>query len=195
MEAKLLNELSQGNREAFNTLVRLFYPRLMGYVRILIDEESARDIVQDVFLYVWEHRAQLNFTPALQNYLFRMCYTRMVDHLRRRKFLPDDMQGIDRLLDDELNWLRLNNNDIVSNFCRQDLMERIEELIAELPVKRGEVFRLSFMHEMSNVEIAKILSMPRRTVESHLYLAMKFLRKRLDKSDLLVLMLLLACHA
>ncbi len=192
MDDRLLNALSEGDRGAFDTLVRLFYPRLMGYARIMIDEEEAKDVVQDVFHYVYEHRSQLNFNPAFGNYLFRMCYTRVVDRLRRRKFLPDDPQQTDRLLEDELNWMNRKNNDIVATLSRQDLMERVEELIAGLPAARRKVFRLSFMHDMSNAEISETLSMPRRTVESHLYLALKFLRERLDGADMLILMLLLA---
>lgn len=69
------------------------------------------------------------------------------------------------------------------------MLERALAFIEELPDKRREVFRLSFLHDMSNAEIAELLGMPRRTVEGHLYLALKFLRNRISTEELFALML------
>ena len=51
------------------------------------------------------------------------------------------------------------------------------------------LYRFSFLHDMSNAEIAELLGMPRRTVEGHLYLALKFLRGRISAEELFALML------
>ena len=74
-------------------------------------------------------------------------------------------------------------------FAIKELLERVLGIIDELPDKRREVFRLSFLHDMSNAEIAELLGMPRRTVEGHLYLALKFLRNRISTEELFALML------
>ena len=61
MDAKEIYTLGPGDRELFDSLIQEYYPRLMGYACILLDDETARDVVQDVFLYVWEHRSRLTF--------------------------------------------------------------------------------------------------------------------------------------
>lgn len=192
MNPEMLNSLKKGDRRAFETLVRLYYPRLMGYTCIMVDEEAARDIVQEVFLYIWENRERLDFTSGLRSYMFRMCHSRGVDFLRRRKMLMKG-EAADILLDDELNWLKNNSGDIVNMLSAKNLLEKVERLIEELPDRRREVFRLSFFHELSNSEISALLGMPRRTVESHLYLALKFLRGKVNPNEFLFLMYLLAC--
>ena len=71
--------------------------------------------------------------------------------------------------------------------------DRLRQLVLDeidrMPAQRREVFRLSFLHDMSNAEIAELLGMPRRTVEGHLYLALKFLRGRISAEELFALML------
>ena len=55
-DISLLYELKKGNREAFNGIFRYYYPRMMAYVASMVEQKVAEDIVQDVFLYVWENR-------------------------------------------------------------------------------------------------------------------------------------------
>ena len=58
MDAKEIYALGAGDRELFDSLIQEYYPRLMGYACILLDDEAARDVVQDVFLYVWGRCSQ-----------------------------------------------------------------------------------------------------------------------------------------
>lgn len=53
-DISLLYELKKGNREAFNGVFRYYYPRIMAYTASMVEQKAAEDIVQDVFLYVWE---------------------------------------------------------------------------------------------------------------------------------------------
>ena len=183
--------MSQGRQEAFDRLIREYYPRLMGYARLLLDEENARDIVQEVFLYVWEHRSRLHFTVGFQSYLFRICHSRMLDTIKRRKLFEVSDSPFDLQLREDAAWLEHNNDDIVHTICNKQLLERILSLADELPEKRREVFRLSLLYDMSNIEISELLDIPRRTVEGHLYHALRFLRARIPKEELLLLMGLL----
>ncbi len=187
MDAKEIYALGAGDRELFDSLIQEYYPRLMGYACILLDDEAARDVVQDVFLYVWEHRSRLTFSSGIQTYLFRACHSRMLNSLKRNKGFSGG-GSLDALSQNEAEWLRAND-DIVRTLCNKELLERVLGIVEELPDKRREVFRLSFLHDMSNAEIAELLGMPRRTVEGHLYLALKFLRDRISSEELFALML------
>ena len=75
----------------------------------------------------------------------------MLNSLKRSKnFAGGD--SLDALAQSEAEWLRANNDDIVRTLCNKELLERVLGIIEELPDKRREVFRLSFLHDMSNAE-------------------------------------------
>lgn len=187
----LLEALKKGDRKAFDELFRSFYPQLMGYTRLMVEEEVARDIVQDVFLYVWEKRTTFDYGPKFRSYLFQLCYSRAIDHLRHKKHIESEFsQQVERLLDMELKWMKQNNNEIIESLFNRELLEQIEQLIQQLPEQRREVFKLSFLHDMDNNEISNVLDMPKRTVESHLYLSLKFLRNCLKDKEFMLLLLL-----
>lgn len=188
MDLKLLRGLEDGDRDAHNTLIREYYPRLMGYASMLLDDEDARDIVQETFLYIWENRARIRFAQGFQSYLFRTCHSRMLDFLKRRRPLCAGVDPQALQLRAEISWLEQNSEDIVGTICNKDLMQRVMDMTGELPNKRREVFRLSMLHDMTNAEIAELLRIPQRTVEGHLYHALRFLRARLGREELLALM-------
>ena len=64
-DISLLYELKKGNREAFNGVFRYYYPRMMAYVASMVEQKAAEDIVQDVFLYVWENREKLYVSVSI----------------------------------------------------------------------------------------------------------------------------------
>lgn len=71
-DISLLYELKKGNREAFNGVFRYYYPRMMAYVASMVEQKAAEDIVQDVFLYVWENREKLYVSDGFHSYLFNL---------------------------------------------------------------------------------------------------------------------------
>lgn len=187
MDVQLIRRLEEGDKEAYNALIREYYPRLMGYASTLLDTEDARDIVQETFLYLWENRSRLHFSAGLQSYLFRTCHSRMLDFLKRRRPIAVGVDAQSLQLRADISWLEQNSDDIMHTVCNKDLLQRVMDLTEELQDRRREVFRLSMLHDMSNTEIAELLQIPQRTVEGHLYHALKFLRARLKREELLSL--------
>ena len=180
MDATKIHALGTGDRELFDSLIQEYYPRLMGYACILLDDEAARDVVQDVFLYVWEHRFRLTFSSGIQTYLFRACHSRMLNSLKRSKNFAGG-GSLNALAQSEAEWLRANNDDIVRTLCNKELLERVLGIIEELPDKRREVFRLSRIEGLTNDEIARRLRISKRTVEGHLNAALRTLRVKVGK--------------
>ena len=82
-DVSLLSQLREGNREAFNSLFRHYYPRVMAYVAAMVEQEVAEDVVQDVFLHVWENRKKLYAGEGFHSYLFQAAYTRCIDYYRK----------------------------------------------------------------------------------------------------------------
>ena len=73
-----------------------------------------------------------------------------------------------------------DNNEVIRRIEDRELRKEIYNAINELPDKCKEVFKLSYLHEMKNKEIADVLGISLRTVEAHMYKALKYLRSRLD---------------
>ena len=67
-DISLLYELKKGNREAFNGVFRYYYPRIMAYTASMVEQKAAEDIVQDVFLYVWENREKLYVSDGFHSF-------------------------------------------------------------------------------------------------------------------------------
>ena len=88
-DISLLYELKKGNREAFNGVFRYYYPRIMAYTASMVEQKAAEDIVQDVFLYVWENREKLYVSDGFHSYLFQSAYTRCLDYLRKTSRLKN----------------------------------------------------------------------------------------------------------
>lgn len=183
--------LKQGNREAFRTLFRYYYPRLKAYALTLIEEDApAEDIVQDTFLYVWEHRARLLADDSLQAYLYRLVYTRCMDHFRQAQIADRYCSEVyEEYLHDCQELLQTEGTAFDALFTK-DFYQQLYELVKLLPASRREVFLLAYIEGRKAKEIAEELQMPVRTVESHLYLALKYLKSKMTKRDFLLLLLL-----
>jgi len=78
--------IATGDAAAFNEMVQTYWPKLVAYVaRIVGGVESAQDLVQDTFMRVWLHRAELRPDQSLKPYLYRVAHNRATDQLRRNR--------------------------------------------------------------------------------------------------------------
>lgn len=174
---------------AFDAFFRFYYPKLLVYCKLILDEDSANDVVQDVFVYIWQKRDRLDFSAGFRSYLFQCAYSRCLDVLKHNNLVQKKVQKPSAsLLDDELAWLKGHQNDVIEDLFKKDLLARIDELILDLPLNRRKVFVLSFKKGLSNNEIADALGMPKRTVESHLYLTLKYLREKLSAMQMTIIL-------
>ena len=136
----------------YKALFRKYYPNLIFYATRLVGEEEAEDVVQDVFVELWKRKDSMEIGDQIQAFLYRAVYTRSLNVLKHRN--------------------------IESGYMA--IVEEIYDAINELPDKCKEVFKLSYLHDMKNREIADTMGVSLRTVEAHMYKALKYLRSRLD---------------
>mgnify|MGYP002224112762 CR=1 FL=1 len=81
----LFNALRQGDGNSFDHLFRRYYPMLCAYAHRLVSLEDAEEIVQEVMLWLWENRGDLIIESSLNQYLFKMTYRRVLNHLTREQ--------------------------------------------------------------------------------------------------------------
>ena len=139
----------------------------------------AEDIVHDTFLKIWDKQVFMLPENEVKNILFTSVRNSCIDHLRRMSLEHEiiDKRALQLKLD-ELNFF----NQAEDLFMKKDLMEYIMSKVCELPEKRQEIFRLSYIEGMKAVEIAEKLNLSVRTVENQLYRTLLHLRKTLSSS-------------
>lgn len=179
--------MRKGNRDAFNEFFCFYYPRLLSYSSSIVEMKVAEDITQDVFLYVWENKKKLVIANGFHSYLFQAAYTRCLDYLKKNqsaeKYSSHVMFEHARLYGDLIN----RGDSILEELYSQDFYKLLYDLLEQIPTQRREAFILAYIHGMKAREISELLDIPQRTVESHLYLALKFLKDKMTPKDFLIL--------
>lgn len=194
-ENKLLEDMRKGSREAFNEFFCFYYPRILAYSSSIVEEDAAEDITQDVFLYVWENKKRLTITNGFLSYLFQAAYTRCLDHLKKNRHAEKYNSHL--LIEHARLYGELINegNSVLEELYAKDFYKQLYILLELIPSQRREVFILSYIHGMKAREIAQLLDIPQRTVESHIYLALKYLKDKMASKDFLILCQVLAINS
>jgi RNA polymerase sigma-70 factor, ECF subfamily len=172
-DKELFIQFKNGDSNAFKQLFRYYYEPLCIYAsRILQNNVIAEEIVQDLFVKLWERRHSLAVESSVKNYLFRSVKNSCLNRFEHEKIKIQHAQHVIAQAEEQ------NYDD---QFLEVDLKKDIEESIASLPEKRREIFRLSREEGLKYREIAEKLNISIKTVEAQMGLAIKTLREKLKK--------------
>lgn len=188
----LISRVREGDREAFDQLCRKYYPMLVSYARLFLKDDWAEDVVQDVLYNVWQRRDTLDDSNSLYKYLLRSVYNRSLNYLDKNKRASDYRNYYqERIASMGSAYYAPDNSPVIQKLYTDDLRASLDAAIEALPPKCREVFRLSYIEDLSNREISEQLGISTRTVENHMYSALKQLRRKLSTEQLLLLLSLL----
>ena len=158
-------ELSE---QRFRQLFRETYPALTFYASRLVNADEAEDIVQEAFMELWKYQDNIEDEGHIKAFLYRIVYTRSLNILKHQAVVNNYSDSVKKVESLKLDYIE-----------SIELRKQINDDIDELPGKCREVFILSYQHDKKNKEIAEQLGISIRTVEVHLYKAIKALRERL----------------
>jgi RNA polymerase sigma-70 factor (ECF subfamily) len=179
-EATLVKQLAKGNILAFNTLYKAYSGRLyrfsMGYLK---SEEEAEELVQEVFTLIWEKRKELKEELSFKSFLFTIAFNLIRKHFRTKAYL---MQYLASQPVEESDMA--TSGDITYN----SLYQYAAELVRQLPSRCREVFIKSRFEGLTIKDIAREMKISHKTVENQLTKALHFLRTKLNKEDLPVVL-------
>ena len=161
----------------YKALFRKYYPNLLFYATRLVGEEEAEDVVQDVFVELWKRRDSMEIGEQIQAFLYRAVYTRSLNVLKHRNIETGYIAIVEEINQKRVEFYQPDNNEVIRRIEDRELRKEIYD---ELPDKCKEVFKLSYLHDMKNREIADAMGVSLRTIEAHMYKALKYLRGRLD---------------
>ena len=194
MQESLIREITvrikNGEEKAFALIFHAWYGSLLHFCReYVFDVEAARNIVQNVFLKVWEKRESLDENSNLKAYLYVMAKNESISYLRHLKteagfqkkakvFSPDLELNLEAISDLDFNRIDMDHIGSV-----------IESVIASLPERCQEVFRMSRYEELKNKEVAERLQISEKAVEANMTRALKTLKDKLkDYLGILILL-------
>ena len=164
----------------YQTLFRRYYPSLIFSSSSLVGDEEAEDVVQDVFVELWRRKDYIEIGDQIQAFLYRAVYTRALNVLKHRNVEDGYCAAMEEINQRRAEFYQPDNNEVIRRIEDRELRKEIHDAINELPDKCREVFKLSYLHDMKNKEIADALGVSLRTVEAHMYKALKYLRGRLN---------------
>lgn len=170
--------------EKVEILFRKYYPSLCkSLYRILKDSSLAEDIVQEVFLKVWDKRESLELNEAIQAYLYRSCYHAALNLLKKQQPLHALPSLTVEVCSDE---------DTAKTLHFLETEQIILAAIEKLPPQTKRVFSLSRFEELSYKEIAQKLDISLKSVEKHISIALQRLREQLKEHLSTLLLILLS---
>jgi RNA polymerase sigma-70 factor (ECF subfamily) len=166
-----------GNDIDIGKLFEQYYPGLLFYATRFVSEAEAKDVVQDAFFDLWNRKDSLELGDKIQAYLYKFVYTRSLNIISHKKIQNKYSEAVQELYTMKLEFYNSSAaNEIALKIENDELREAIESAIEQLPGKCREVFKLSYLYEMKNKDIAGVLDISHRTVEAHMYKALKVLR-------------------
>ena len=176
LENKTLEGIIRGDLDAFNKLFSDYYQPLFIFAQKFVDEELAKDLVQDCFFELWKKRNSLKITSSISAYLFTIVKNKCFKHLQKEQLRFDKQNEIQwQLKQEELNFFMHSEKSILEF----DIRDRLKKAMEKLPPKCAEVFHESRHNGLSNKEVAERLDVSVKAVEKHISKALKILRKEL----------------
>ncbi len=163
---------------AFDTIYGRYCKRLYEFViRYVKTEADAEEIVQEVFIKIWEHRDRIDVYSSFESFVFTISYNSAISLLRKKvhenKYFEylKSLQNVDQVyeLTDEIYF--------------RELTSRMQFLLKELTPRQREIFQLSREEGLTHNEIAKRLGISVNTVKNHMVTVLGFLKSNIDNGS------------
>lgn len=174
---ELILLIRNGDRVAFYNIYERYCKRLNGFVLKYIKQETdAEEIVQEVFIKVWEARDKIDAYSSFESFLFTIAYNATMSLFRKRVSEKKYIEHIKSLQQVE------NAPNIIDEIHFNELNEMVQTLLNELTPRQKEIFQLSREEGLTHEEIAKKLNISVNTVKKHIVNTLAFLKLHIDTS-------------
>lgn len=183
-EQELIRELKANSRKAFDDIYRMYARRLLAYCKQYTKSlEDAEEIVQDVFVRLWNNRSRIHQEETLRSLLFTMSKNQLINAYRSRANSPAYEDYVECRAE-------LFAADTHYRVEYEEFLQALRRALHVLPLTQRKVIELTRLQELSNKEAARALSLSEQTVKNQLSLGLKALKKELAKVIMLLCMLL-----
>jgi len=181
-DQQLVKALRKGDVFAYNELFHRYSQKVYNFsIKHFENSEDARDLVQDIFMKIWEKRCEIDELKSFNGFLFTIALNSIRDHFRKK---VKNRNLVNKWLEDSESC----TNATLLSIEFRSLEKVVSKYIEQLPEKRQMVFTLSRNKGLSNSEIAEQMNIQKKTVENHLNLSLKYLREKLQAHSFLVIL-------
>jgi RNA polymerase sigma-70 factor (ECF subfamily) len=184
LDKKLIQDLIKGDSFAFDELYVHYYNKTYNFsYRYLQNKQDAEEVVQEVFISVWNNREKLKKITNLNAWLFTITYNQV------RKVFRNIELGKKKIEDLAMSKV-FEDNPTLSEVEYNDLISQAGDIIQRIPTRQKDVLLLSIKEGLSTTEISTKLNISKRTVENHLSSARAYLRKVFKDEHLIPIVIL-----
>ncbi|WP_157624658.1 RNA polymerase sigma factor [Sunxiuqinia dokdonensis] len=174
-------KMKRGDMKAFQELFVKYGERLYEFSFSYLKESFvAEEIVQDVFLRIWEMKDDLDEDRSFKSFIYQMTVNKVFNHMKHQVV----RQKYEKYI---LNFNHSFGDSPEAQLQLSELDARIRSLLEKIPEQQRNVFKLSRVEGLSNPEIAEQLGLSIRTVENQIYRTTKYLKEHLKGEYLFIL--------
>jgi len=171
--ADLAYKVKKSDSTAFNKLFNLLWDQLFVFAQsLLMDQDIAKDIVQEVWIDYWNRRQKIEI-KNIRSYLYQAVRFKIYNHFRDTNFNTVQLAVINEVY---------TTSDTEQQSDLEDTLRLVKQSTKDLPLRCKEIFTLSKFEGITNDEIANRLGVSKRSVENQLSIALKVVKKSLKGS-------------
>jgi len=181
-ETELVERLKKGDLVAFDMIYDMYAGRLYAFsMKYLKSSDEAEELVQCVFMKVWENYKRLDRNLSFKSFLFTIAYNEICRHFRRKSYLK-------RYIDETLLTGKLSDTAPEEGTEFQSLLAEVEKIIAGLPDTQKKAFIMCKIDGKPAKEVADGLGLSPGTVDNYVSATIRMIRSRLARENLSVIL-------
>jgi RNA polymerase sigma-70 factor (ECF subfamily) len=185
---ELLTKLRNGDQTAFAEIYNQYRSKIFVYACSLCKSpDISEEIVQEVFIKVWQKRDQINTELNFGAYIKKITLNHVLNHLKkvaREKALQQQL----------FIFIETIRNSTEENLLEKELLRTYDDAIAKLPPQKKLIYNLSRNEDLSHDEIAKKLNISKNTVKNHMVEATRFIRNYVNQNGSVICFLIAASN-
>ncbi|MCE4564692.1 RNA polymerase sigma-70 factor [Maribellus sp. CM-23] len=173
--SELVKLLKKGDVVAFDAIYNKYCRKLHGFVLMYLkQEEDAEEIVQEVFIKIWNSRDKMDVYASFESFLFTIAYNATMSLLRKRMTEAKSREYLKSVQQIE------GAEEVIDELQFKELNDQLKSLLERLTPRQKEIFELSREDGLTHAEIAQKLNISESTVNNHLVTILKFLKNNID---------------
>ena len=177
-DIKLIKRLQKGDVEAFDLIYEKYAGKLYSFgLKYLRSKEESEELVQSVFIKIWENHGKLNKGLSFKSYLFTIAYNDICKLFRKRNYMQ-------KFISEAIYENSQSSSETEEKIDYKSTLNRVMQIIEKLPQRQKEIFKKSKLEGKSSREIARELNLSPGTIDNYVSASVRFIKKHLGNEDL-----------
>jgi len=172
----LIRKLSKGDIRAFDLLFEYYSGKLYAFgKKYMKSDVEAEELVQEVFIKIWNNRTTLDVEKSFHAYLFTIAFNHIRGHFKKRQVINGIVDGI---------AFDVPDHSTEKGVLYRSILHQVIDLLNELPTKKKRIFEMSRFEGLPAKEIAKRVGLAPKTIDNQISDVIRYLKERVDISDI-----------